>query len=106
MLATLDATSSVESFDAALSDLQDWGGGHLPALPQVQHLGQRERFESTEGVSMSAWLPRVATANWLDELQGCSLWWPVRDETAPTALSVARGLPPAEHFAHLLEASW
>jgi type VI secretion system protein ImpM len=106
MLATLDASSTVDTFDAALSDLMDWGESSLLAMPQVQHLAQRERFESAEGVSMSAWLPRVAVANWLDELHGCSLWWPVRDGSGRTALSVTRGLPPAERFAELLDASW
>lgn len=106
MLATLQAGATVEAFDATLTGLAGWDdGGGLPP-PEPQHLPQRERFESADGVSMGAWLPRVAAASWLQGLQGHSLWWPVREGAERTALSVAGGLPAAERFVDLLDASW
>jgi hypothetical protein len=39
-------------------------------------------------------------------LQGQSLWWPVREGAERTALSVTHGLPAAERFVDLLDASW
>jgi len=106
MLGTLQAGATAEAFDAALTGLPDWddGGGRPP--PEPQHLPERERFESAEGVSMGAWLPRVATASWLQGLQGRSLWWPVREGAERTAVSVTHGLPAAERFVDLLDASW
>jgi type VI secretion system protein ImpM len=106
MLGTLQADATVESFDAALTALADWADGAGRPLPEPQQLPQRTRFESAEGISMGAWLPRVATASWLEGLHGQSLWWPVREGAERTALSVTRGLPAAERFVDLLDASW
>lgn len=106
MLATLQAGATMEAFDATLTGLASWdeGGGLSP--PEPQQLPQRERFEAADGVSMGAWLPRVAAASWLQGLQGHSLWWPVREGAERTALSVSHGLPAAERFVDLLDASW
>lgn len=106
MLGTLQAGATAEAFDAALTTLADWDDGAGRPLPEPQRLPQRTRFESAEGASMGAWLPRVATAGWLEGLQGHSLWWPVREGAEHTALSVTRGLPAAERFVDLLDASW
>jgi type VI secretion system protein ImpM len=106
MLGTLQAGGTVEAFDAALTGLPDWDDGASLPPPEPQRLPERQRFESAEGVSMGAWLPRVATASWLQGLQGRSLWWPVREGAERTAVSVTHGLPAAERFVDLLDASW
>ena len=106
MLSTLQPDSSIDSFDAQLMALPNWPEDLDTAVSATQLSAAREQFEMPQGMGMNDCLPRMAAAHYLTLLRGQSLWWAVRDQGPPHALSVAYGLPPAERFVELLEATW
>lgn len=111
-----------QAADAALGTLQP--GGDLPAfeaalaqappLPQTTPLApwtvtswsDRSRHELAPGEPLAHCLHRLAAAESLRQLRGCSLWWSLRPGEALSSLSTAPGLPAAASFVRLLDGTW
>ncbi len=115
-LATLADRATVDDLEDALLQCPPWPSAPAQAWRQTQALEDRTRYVQARGGTPYDLMAQVATTQALKELQGCSLWWPVRgDKTGAGGAPVTDalesctrcvGLPPAQAFASLLLGSW
>ena len=108
-LATLQQGSSVEAFEADLASVPAWAAPQaaprLSAMPAAQS-AERVRWELPGGAMLGPSLQDLAATETLRRLNGSSLWWPLRPDSASGSLSIATGLPQAGAFSQMLEGTW
>ena len=103
-LATLRPRATLDDFESAL-------GAALPESPwgcaaSVRALPGRQRCDVSDEQSLLQWALTLASSEAAQRLAGHSLWWPSSASAGRHSLSLAHGLPPAEHFLELFQGSW
>ena len=103
-LATLRPRATLDDFESAL-------GSALPDSPwgratSVHALPGRRRHDVNGEQSLLQWALTLGSSEVAQRLAGHSLWWPSPASAGRHSLSLAHGLPPAEHFFELFQGSW
>ena len=106
-LQTLGEPSTVDSFEAALSQAPPWPSAGPVMVPQQrQATQQHERFAVARGASLGQLLHGLAISELHGRMAGCSFWWPITESAREGSFSTARGLPDPVSFADLLTGAW
>jgi type VI secretion system protein ImpM len=104
-LRTLDPGATLDAFESALDQAPPW-----PSRPRAEVPFERGDASVRLGVAAGTTLGEIAQAlaakSMTEQLNGCSLWWPLADAAEPGHCTVVSGLPPAEAFDQLLTGRW
>lgn len=105
-LSSLRAGATLEDFESTLARAPTPGESAHVAPAAAQLLPGRVRHTLPGAASLSTWAQGLLVADALQRYAGHSLWWPDHAASPDNSLSVAQGLPAAQHFSHVLEGRW
>lgn len=105
-MTTLQPGVSVDAFESQLMAAPAWNASAPLGHPTLQRLIGRERYLGPAQAPLSQWLQGVAGQCLNQQAQGQSLWWLPDGGHGSGSLSLAPGLPGADHFIDLLQGSW
>jgi type VI secretion system protein ImpM len=105
-LSSLRPGASLEDFESTLARAPTPGeNAHVPPAA-ASLLPGRVRHTLPGAASLLTWAQGLLVADALQRYAGHSLWWPDHAASPDNSLSVAQGLPAAQHFSELLEGRW
>ncbi|HEY0818719.1 MAG TPA: type VI secretion system-associated protein TagF [Rhizobacter sp.] len=105
-LGSLRPGATLEDFESALARAPSVGESAHVAPAAAHLLAGRVRHTLPGAASLSTWAQGLLVADALQRYAGHSLWWPDHVAAPDNSLSVAQGLPAAQHFSELLEGRW
>lgn len=105
-LGSLQPGATLEAFESALARATPPGEAAHAVPAAAQPLPGRVRHTLPGAPSLVGWAQGLAVADVLQRHAGHSLWWPDHAALPDNSLSVAPGLPAAQHFSELLEGRW
>ncbi len=105
-LGSLQPGATLEAFEFALARAVAPGESAHAVLPATQALPGRVRHTLPGAASLLTWAQGLLAADALQRYAGHTLWWPDHAALPDNSLSVAQGLPAAQHFAELLGGRW
>lgn len=105
-LGSLRPGATLEDFESTLARAAAPGETAHVAPAASQLLPGRVRHTLPVAASLVTWAQGLMVADALQRHAGHSLWWPDHAASPDNSLSVAQGLPAAQHFSELLEGRW
>lgn len=105
-LASLRANATLDDFESALESPLPYALACAEPALSASELPGRQRFEADVPRSLLQWAQALSSVDFTRRLAGHSLWWLDPGSTSEHRLSIAPGLPPAEHFVDLLQRDW